>query len=208
MSLHNIKAYGLIDRDFKTDEEIAALKKQGIYFVDVAEVENLFCVKEVITLVAKKLELDINLKMKEATAFLIKTLKEVKESQISERTTKEVQFRLGVFNKKAKGKIAIKDALEALFKTIKSDFLYKENEKLYNRAIREKNLELLLRIYNRKNLVARMSGVFGLKDGEYEELVLRMIQSDSKNNVVKAMKKYLPKLHPPRKKRLTLAKKS
>jgi adenylate kinase family enzyme len=206
-ALHNIKAYGLIDRDFKTDEEINALKKQGILFVDVAEVENLFCVREVLKLVSKKLDLDPAKKVEEATDFLIKTLKEVKESQISERTTKEIQFRLGAYNKKAKGKTEINNALGELFLSIKAEELYRENTKLFNNAIKSKDLELLLRIFNRKNLVTRISGLFGLKDGEYEDLIIRMIQSGSKNQVVSALKKYLPSLPLPRKKRLTKVKK-
>lgn len=201
-TLHSLKAYGLIDRDFKTEEEIEALKKQGIYFVDVAEVENLFCVAEVIKLVSKKLELDPVDKINEATNFIIKTLKEVKEKQISLRTTKEIQFRLGVYNKKAEGKKEIKESLDLLLKSINSNVLHSENENLYNKAIRDKDLELLLRIYNRKKLVSRFSAVFGLREGEYEDLIIRMIKSDPKNQVVKAMKKYLPKLQLPRKKRL------
>ena len=47
-NLHTIDAHGLIDRDYSYEEELENLKKAGIIFADVAEVENLLCCREVI----------------------------------------------------------------------------------------------------------------------------------------------------------------
>jgi ABC-type cobalamin/Fe3+-siderophores transport system ATPase subunit len=40
--LHHLRVFGLIDRDYRTSEEIENLKKEKVYCLNVAEVENLF----------------------------------------------------------------------------------------------------------------------------------------------------------------------
>ena len=49
---------GIIDRDFRPDEEIAARRKSGVSVLDVAEVEHLLCIPEVVKAVGKQLEMD------------------------------------------------------------------------------------------------------------------------------------------------------
>jgi ATPase subunit of ABC transporter with duplicated ATPase domains len=58
-SLHYLQAFGIIDSDYRTDEEISALRAAGIYTINVAEVENLFCIEPIIRIVASHLQLDI-----------------------------------------------------------------------------------------------------------------------------------------------------
>ncbi|MFR5092411.1 MAG: DUF4435 domain-containing protein [Adlercreutzia equolifaciens] len=40
--LRSLKAYGLIDRDYRSEKELEALKRKGVFSIAVAEVENLF----------------------------------------------------------------------------------------------------------------------------------------------------------------------
>ena len=51
-ALHHLQACGIIDADYRTKEEIEALKKANIFTINVAEVENLFCVKQLVEIVA------------------------------------------------------------------------------------------------------------------------------------------------------------
>lgn len=48
-ALHHLRVFGLIDRDYRTDEEIDKLKKDNIYCLGVAEVENLFLDPDVLS---------------------------------------------------------------------------------------------------------------------------------------------------------------
>ena len=41
-----VNAYGIIDRDFRTDEQLEAFKQHQIYTYDVAEIENLFLIDD------------------------------------------------------------------------------------------------------------------------------------------------------------------
>lgn len=42
-TLHNIKPIGIIDKDFREENEIELLNQKGIHVINVLEVENLFC---------------------------------------------------------------------------------------------------------------------------------------------------------------------
>lgn len=41
-------AYGIIDRDFRTNEQLSKLATENIYSYDVAEIENLFLIEDFI----------------------------------------------------------------------------------------------------------------------------------------------------------------
>lgn len=47
-SLHHLRVFGLIDRDYRTQNEIDNLKKENVYCLNVAEVENLFLEESVL----------------------------------------------------------------------------------------------------------------------------------------------------------------
>ena len=54
-ALHEYSVTGLIDRDYRPEYELNALKEDGIYTLNVAEVENLFVVEEVVRFMANHL---------------------------------------------------------------------------------------------------------------------------------------------------------
>lgn len=51
MQLNHLKAYGIIDRDYRCDMEICRFTRSNIYVLGVAEVENLFITKEIFEIV-------------------------------------------------------------------------------------------------------------------------------------------------------------
>ena len=55
---HTLDSKGIVDRDRRTQGEINYLREQHIYVPDVAEVENLLMIEDVIKTVAKRLMKD------------------------------------------------------------------------------------------------------------------------------------------------------
>src|SRR5690606_8858595 len=55
---HHVKVFGIIDRDFRTDEEIEGLLKIGVHAIDVAEIENVLLNESTLRIVAKNQHLD------------------------------------------------------------------------------------------------------------------------------------------------------
>ncbi len=76
------KAYGIIDHDFRSEEQLAKLEGQNVFSYDVAEVENLFLLPDVIIGFAKykNEECDID----EIKTSILNKFEQDKQSQISQ----------------------------------------------------------------------------------------------------------------------------
>ena len=54
-ALHDCEVYGIIDRDYRCDYEIDKYREDNIFTLEVAEVENLFLVEELVRVMAAAL---------------------------------------------------------------------------------------------------------------------------------------------------------
>jgi predicted nucleic acid-binding Zn-ribbon protein len=61
-------------------------------------------------------------------------------------------------------------------------------------ALAGKSLNEMLKVYNRKSLADRISTCFNLKNGEYPELLLRLMKGPDREQYVKALVTLLPAL--------------
>lgn len=52
-AMHHLDSHGIVDRDRRTDEEVAYLRRKNIFVPEVAEVENIFLMEEVISTMAE-----------------------------------------------------------------------------------------------------------------------------------------------------------
>ncbi len=194
-SLHNIAVKGIIDRDYLSEEEIEAYKGKGIYPLEVAEVENLYLLPDIQKIVAERLALDnVTAKLEEVKDFLFNAYEKEKDVQITAMCEREVQYRLSRFQKEGIGLNAFRTQYENFVKSIDIDKLYKLIEERADKVIAEKNLEELLKIYNRKSLHQRVSKIFNLSNNEYPQLVLRLLKTDKKDVIVNALRKHMPQL--------------
>lgn len=188
--LHHLDVYGIIDRDRRVDSEIISLQENGIYTLEVAEVENLFCVPEIIKVVSSRLARDPEADFQSSSKFVLNNIKSELENQVSLRVVSEIKFRLNCFDEKSKGKEALRGALSSLIDSINIDALYSEFESIFNQAVSEDDYLLALRIYNRKSLAKQLSKHLGLAHGELAELVVRLANSESKSEIKNALKRY------------------
>lgn len=193
-SLHHLQAYGIIDSDYRTVDEINALAIAGIYTINVAEVENLLCIEPILRIVAANQHLEVEATVTATRTFIIGCLADEFDVQVSNRAEREIQFRLNTFTKGAHSEQGLRDGMTAIINTIDIAAIYAANRTLYQQAIDENSLEKALRIYNRKNLHRRISPSFGLANGEYANIVMRLLKSDKKAEIVAAIKNFTPNL--------------
>lgn len=187
---HHMDVFGVIDRDRRIDTEIQALAQQGVYTLNVAEVENLFCVPEVLSIVSQRLMRNSEADQESVKDFVINRISSELENQISMRVASEIKFQLNFFDEKAKGLEALKGALQSLITDISIDELYEESRALFTNAVEGKDYLLALRLYNRKSLASQVSKHLGLAHGELAELVVRLANSDSRALIKEAIKPY------------------
>lgn len=188
--LHHLSVFGIVDRDRRVPQEIAALEADSIFVLTVAEVENLFCTEEVIKIASKRLARDPAADFQKVSEEIFKRLQQELDTQISLRVASEIKFQLGMFDQNTKGESALSSALTALAQGIDVKQLYSTFAASFSQIIDSGNYEMLLSTYNRKSLANQASGALGLKNGELPELILRLARGDCRDEIRSALKKY------------------
>lgn len=191
-SLHYLNAYGIIDRDYRTDEEIELLKDSNIYTLKVAEIENLLCTEKVIRIISQHLEKNPDEVFREVKGFILEALKNDLERQISRYTAIRIQSKLNLFDKKAIGAENLENSLSELNANIDVNAFYDESKTIYQSFIDDADYEKALKYFNERSILKRISPIFGLKLGEYKELIIRLLFKTQKDVLVSAFKEYIP----------------
>lgn len=193
--LNSIQVYGLVDRDYRTDAEIEALQRDGIFCLEVAEVENLFVVPGLLDLMADQLGCAEGTAEK-AKQFIQTLFSKNKANQIGEAFIKEVnhQLTLKTFSDKSLTPTDIRACLDADFSEANIKAFYAEKERIFNSA---QSVDEILKIFNFKNLSKAIGGVFGLRGNEYPQRVINLIKrnpNNIKSRIIEILMAYLPEL--------------
>ncbi len=193
--LSSIQVYGLVDRDFRTDSEIVALKEDGVFCLNVAEVENLFVVPGLLDLMANQLGCAEGTADK-AKQFIQNLFSQNKANQIGEAFIKEVNHQLTLknFSDKHMTPSDIRACLDTDFSETNIETFYAQKEQLFNAA---QSVDEILRVFNFKNLSKAIGTVFGLRGNEYPQRVINLIKrnpSNIKSRIIEILLPYLPEL--------------
>lgn len=188
---HNLDVFGIIDRDRRVEAEIIALEKDSIYVLKVAEVENIFCTKEVITMVSQQLIRDDSEGDFNTVANQIFTRLEGElETQVSLHVTSGIQFELSRFESSSKGMDAMAKQLGEFLERIDVREMYAERLAEFRDVIDTKNFEKLLEIYNRKSLANQVGDALGLKKNQLFELTMRLARGEHGQHLRSSLQKY------------------
>lgn len=188
--IHHLDVYGLIDRDRRVQTEINKLEQDSIYVLSVAEVENLFCTKEVLEIVSNRLARDPAADFNTVSNTIFNRLQGELDHQVSLRVSSEVKFQLNMFDTSQTGAININNALQSLAASIDVNQIYTDTNTLYSNVLTNKDYEQLLALYNRKSLSSQVSNSLGLANGSLPETVVRLVRGDCKESIVNALKPY------------------
>lgn len=191
-SFHQIKAFGLIDRDYKSEEEIVSLKSQGIYIIEASEIDNLLIMPDVLRFVAKQFHLDENLVIADVTSIIIDQIEREKERVISARTSLIVNYKLNALDTKCKGLDNIRTAVETLVSSINIDDIYNSNVVLFNKIVDDSNLENALKYFDSKGLISLVSKVFKFTKDGYTDFLMRSLKDDNSKKLIIILSRYLP----------------
>ncbi|OOX22093.1 hypothetical protein Xbuh_21215 [Xanthomonas axonopodis pv. bauhiniae] len=188
--LHHLSVYGLIDRDRRPQVEIDALERDSIFCLTVAEVENLFCTREILEIVSTRLARDPVADLSQVIQFVFKKLRSELDTQVSLRVAAEVKFMLNFFDSSATGEAALITALQELTQRIDIPVLYSRFNSELGEIIAAQDYDALLKVYNRKSIATQVCSALGLKAGELSEFVIRLVRTDGNATVSEVVKKY------------------
>lgn len=173
----NSTAIGIVDRDFRTDEQINKFSNENIYVYSVAEIENLFLLEDFIQIFAKnkKERIDIeNLKEK-----VIDKLEKDKELQISNYVTSYINY---VFSeehvKKAENKQEIENNFHKFIAKIEIDELYNKRRGEIEKIINEKDYSKAIKVYNNKGLLDVVENLLRYKPNTYRFKALDILREE------------------------------
>jgi hypothetical protein len=191
-NLHHLEVSGLVDRDRRGDDEIAALKKQGLMIADVAEVENLLCLPEAIGAVAKGIHVsDLPRTVKKVQAKVLDELRKSLEEQYLGRALGEIQFQLNGFGPKigeldaAKLPIAFTDHI----KSVDPTGAMNRCKALFEEILSKNDYRGALRYFNCKGIPTFVAGELGMKKDAFIQMVLGILKSRPEGALAKAMRK-------------------
>jgi hypothetical protein len=193
-SLHHVEAFGIIDMDYRGQNEINSLQRSGVFPLNVALVENLLCVPEILKIVAENQALDSQDICQKVSDFLINTLTKELEEETSKRSASEIRFKLSLFNSKVKAEEDLKQQLTTVVNSIDVSQIYKNNLNMYKEVIEFKDYKKALLIYKKKAICNEISKFFNLHHGEYRNLVVRLLSTERKDAIVSELKNYTPQL--------------
>lgn len=184
--LHGHKVYGLIDRDFRPDAQITVLQADGVHCVVLNEVENVLLLPEVINVVCTHL---LKTEKKEAVIQQIRDLYEADRDRIAFSSSKYQIQRL--LNEKF-GAVRTKEEYE----TFKSKIIADMDSCFSSASLPEKNSDIIdiLKVYPNKGLTKQVQGHLELNKNGYKNLVVGLLVSEKRAELVAALGKYLPKI--------------
>lgn len=191
--LHELKCYGIIDRDFRSDYEIQAYKDEGIFTLKVAEVENLFLVPEVLQIVNNILGYQDESRVDAVKKYIIDDrFKNEINRQVCESVVSELKYQLSIASISKKNEEEAKNTLNTLFETLSYDNIRTRREMMFTSIGESRDYKEVLKIFNRKSLSSSIGHFFGMDNKGYCDFVIRQLKTNRGNEILNAISLYLP----------------
>lgn len=191
-ALHTISAFGIIDRDVRTDEELAAHLTQDIHALPFAEVENLLCTECLVAAAGEQLQQEPSQAVMRVTEYISRSMGEELEAQIVIRAARRVRYHLSCYSPTAATLPGLQSGVDRLVSSLDLASITAEAESTLKEALASQKLDEILKVYNRKSLADRVSTCFGLNHGEYKALVFRMLKGPKREQMVAGLRTFLP----------------
>lgn len=192
--LNAIEVYGIIDRDFRVDREIEALRGDGVYTLGVAEVENLFVIPEILEIMERKLGCDSGT-ADVAKQFIIDLFNNIKDKQIAEALSKEISHQLSLFElgNRSYTNEEIQNLIQARFTAGNIGQWRSEKEAIFNSA---STLPEILKVFNFKDLSHKIASKYDLSDRDFPKRVINILtkNKDARTEILAALAAYVPVL--------------
>lgn len=173
-ALHNLNASGIVDRDRRDEGEVGYLRKKQILVPEVAEVENIFMVEDVIRTVARV----NNRNPDEAFAKVKRTVMKLFEGELRQQALQHTRHRVkrgvehridGRFTNIAQ----LENHISDLTREINPRGIYEELYREFRRYVRDEDYASVLKVYNRKTMISEshVARLCGLKKDDKDSMI-------------------------------------
>lgn len=191
--LHTCEVFGIIDRDYRSEHEISKYNTHNIYTLEVAEVENLFIVEELIKIMAGACGEDPDSVFNNVKKYVIEDrFKNDIKKQVRQSVVAYLHYQLSTVNLSNEDDRSVKESLESAFTSLQYDQLKEEKEKEFMDVLEHNEYKQVLRIYNEKSLASTIGRYMLIKNDSYCSKVLRLLRGEKRNAIIAALTPYLP----------------
>lgn len=179
-AMHHNDAVGIVDRDRRDEHEVAYLRRKRVMVPDVAEIENILMLEDVIRAVARRCKRNpdkVFTKVKNSILAQFRTdLRRQALQHTRHRVKQTVEYRID-------GRFTSIDQLESHMDTLKREInprgLYENFCREFQRYLAEADYRSVLRVYNQKSMIpgSNVAGLCGLTGKEhYISTVLSIVR--------------------------------
>lgn len=190
--IHNYNVYGIIDRDFRTEEEINKLEKDNIHTLKVAEIENLFIIEELISFLSDYLGNDFNDVFSNIKDYIIKErFGNQIRSQVKKNVVSQIKYELSMAEI---SEINTKESFTNAINNINVDSIYKDTLNSYEEALTSNDYKKVLEMFNEKGLSKSIGHYFGFQNNDYLNKVISILRNKEQTEALEIFKNYIPKL--------------
>lgn len=156
-SLQNLDAYGIVDRDRRTDDEVLSLRKRKILVPDVAEIENILMLEDVMTAVCLHNEVKSPI---EAVAKVKNNILELFKVNLEAQAIEHTRHRIKrttqmIIDLKADSIEKIEEHLNSLTDKIKPKDIHANYVADFINYYNTKNYDAILKVFNHKEMISQ-----------------------------------------------------
>lgn len=181
-SFHNMVSLGIVDRDRRDQGEVSYLKRKNILVPDVAEIENILLLEEVIRAVASASKCDENHVATQVKQTIIRMFASEYRQQAlmhtRHRVKRTVEYRIdGRFNSIDQ----LEEHITTLVDEIAPRQMYNALVKEFKSYIDNGDYHSVLRVFNRKTMLqgSNVAQLVGLKNKDaYIRLILKLLHEN------------------------------
>lgn len=180
-NMHHLESHGIVDRDRRTPQEVAYLRKKSVMVPDVAEVENFFLMEAVVKNMAKwrGKNPDVTFNKVKKKAFMIfgRHLHQQALEHVRHRVKREVDAKIDA---KFTCITALETHLRQLINILNPRRQYNELVDDFKKILDCKDYAMLLRIFNHKPLLSEteVGPLLGYKNkDEYVRGVISLLKA-------------------------------
>ena len=184
-SFHKMDSYGIVDRDRRDEGEVKYLRTKKVLVPNVAEIENILMLEEVIRTVASRHRKDENKVFAKVKATILDLFKqEVRQQALMHtrhRVKRTLEYRVdGRFNNIN----SLEDHINDLVKEINPRGMYEAFCREFHGYVAAGDYQNVLRVFNRKSMIpsSNVSGLCGLSNKDaYIHTIIKILKQNGKD---------------------------
>lgn len=183
-NLHHLESRGIVDRDRREDKEVEYLRSKNIFVPNVAEIENILMLEEVVRTVAIVNNCDDEKVFRAVKKSITAMFRHDLRSQAMQHTRHRIKR---LMERRVDGKFnninAFEDHLSGLAAELNPRGVYEQLCREFNKYANEENYAEILKVYNQKSMlpgsnVSQLCGLNGSKEA-YIDNIITILRRDS-----------------------------